>query len=69
MGDLALKIERQPVLGAAGRIWWQRTASGKFSARSNWRSSRADIKHIDQFGYGAHAVDEFADPEERVEVA
>lgn len=69
--DLALEIEGQPVLGAA-RQRVEVAAHREqeiLGARELPKLAGREQAGADQLGHGAHAVDELADPEQRVEVA
>src|SRR3546814_1348508 len=69
--DLALEIEGQPILGAPGeRVEMAAHREEEvFGAFELAEFACRQQTRLDQFGDGAHAVDEFADPEERVKIA
>src|SRR3546814_6604149 len=69
--DLALEIEGQPVLGAP-REDVEMAAHREqeiFGALELAQLARRHQPGVDELGHGAYAVDELADPEERVKVA
>src|SRR3546814_3580135 len=67
--DLALEIEGQPVLGPPGE--GVEVAAHReqeiFGARELPEFARREQPRVDQFGDGADAVDELADPEQNEE--
>ena len=71
LGDPALEIEGQPVLGATR----EHMHVAAHREQEVFRAAEAAVfglreqPDIDQFGSGPHAVDELADPVERVQVA
>src|SRR3546814_8647794 len=68
--DLALEIEGQPVLGAP-REDVEMAAHREqeiFGALELAQLARRHQPSVDELGHGAHAVDELADPDERVQV-
>ena len=71
LGDLALQVERQPLLGAAGeevQVAAHRPEEVVALAEQPVVLGREHAL-ADQLGLGAHAVEVFGDPEQRVEVA
>jgi hypothetical protein len=69
--DIALDVERQALLGAAGEE--MHVAADRpqkvFAAAEHLYSSRSNTPRFDQFLGLAHAINIFGDPEQRVQVA